>query len=458
MIEENKEIITTLLAEQNKTMEMVLISPTKIKVREGLARYREDVGKIKDLVDSIKRVGQILPIVVNRDYELIDGGRRTAACIMAGKEIKAVFEDTVDPYKMRELELEANLHRKDYSPAEYALAIRDLHELKQIRYGVGGSGGGKVDKTWDITKTAKFIGKSRGTVYNALALADMVDKFPQLKTAKKNSEIKRAVKGIEKLQKTMAGLEKNKQTLATGKNAFKVVLGDAIDHMLSMKDNSVNILMTDPLYGIEADKIIQGQAHNPSSAFSTSGYKIKDDTDNAMLLYEILAKESFRFTTSNAHGWVFVGPEYFWTIRKVFMLVGWRVYIKPFIWIKRVSGQCNVPTAWPSSCYEMLMYIRKDASRLVIEGKPDWFEFPPVLPSDRIHPYQKPVEVLIELLQRVSIPGQLVYDPFAGSGATLEAATKLHLMSIGVDISTEAYACMTERLAKYKESATKEGK
>jgi len=110
--------------------------------------------------------------------------------------------------------------------------------------------------------------------------------------------------------------------------------------------------------------------------------------------------------------------HHFQVIRNFFIEAGWRAHIKPLIWIKRASGQCNVPHAWPSSCYEMLLYIRKDESRLVQEGKPDWLECPPVPESERLHPWQKPVELLVKLLERVALPGQIVYDPFMGSGST----------------------------------------
>jgi site-specific DNA-methyltransferase (adenine-specific) len=350
------------------------------------------------------------------------------------------------------LELEANLFRKDFTPAEEAAAIKELHELKVGKYGQGGSGRSSGNnETWDISKTAKLLGKSRGSVYNAMEMADLIEKFPQLKQAKKKGEIKKAARALEKLSQTAMGLAKNKEVAEAGDNPYTVIHGDAIEHMLSVPKESIDILLTDPLYGIEADKLMQSVGGRCNSPFTNSGYKINDNTDKAMLFYQILAKESFRFTTPRAHGYVFIGPEYFWILRDIFMLEGWRVHVKPLIWIKREVGQCNVPTAWPASCYEMLMYIRKDASTLVQEGRPDWLECPPVLPSQRRHPYEKPVELLKTLLERVCLPGQVVYDPFMGSGSALEAATILNLRSVGVDESAEAYANAMERLAVLKE-------
>lgn len=437
-------------------MEIVLLKPQDIKVKEGVERYRKDMGGLKDLADSIKRTRQILPIVINRNNELIDGGRRLAACVIAGLEVKCVYEDCTDPYEMRELEVEANLHRKDFTPAEYALAVRDLHEMKIKKYGEGGPGKPTDgDESWDATKTAKVIGKTKTSVYRALEMADLIDKFPQLKTAKTKSEITKAAKGLVKLGKTVAGLAKHKAATENGAKLYEVVLGDAVEHMLTMPNYSVDILLTDPLYGIEADKLMQSVCGVTGGKFSTAGYKIDDSTDKAMLYYKLLAKESYRFTKLDACGYVFVGPEYFWVLRDIFMAEGWRVHVKPLIWIKREVGQCNVPHAWPSSCYEMMMYIRKDEARLVQEGKPDWFECPPVKPSERRHDYEKPVNLIKLMLERVSLPGMLVYDPFCGSGPVIEVATQMQLRSIGVDISAEAYANTLERLSLMGEEGEK---
>ncbi|MCK5015680.1 MAG: ParB N-terminal domain-containing protein [Candidatus Peribacteraceae bacterium] len=429
-------------------MEVVLLKPQDIKVKEGVERYRRDMGGLKELADSIKRTRQILPIVINKENELIDGGRRLAACVIAGLEVKCVYEDCADPYEMRELEVEANLHRKDFSPAEYALAVRDLHEMKIKKYGEGGAGRKtEDDTTWDAQKTAKIIGKTKTSVYRALEMADLIDKFPQLKSAKTKSEITKAAKGLVKLEKTVAGLAKHKETITNGNKLYEVVLGDSLEHMLIMPNNCVDILLTDPLYGIEADKLMQSVAGTTGGKFSTAGYKIDDSTDKAMLYYKFLAKESYRFTATDAHGYVFVGPEYFWTLREIFIAEGWRVHVKPLIWIKREVGQCNVPHAWPSSCYEMMMYMRKDDSCLIQEGKPDWFECLPVLSSERRHVYEKPVKLIQMMLERISLPGHLVYDPFCGSGPVIEVATRMKLRSVGIDISAEAYANTLERLS-----------
>ena len=420
------------------------IDPLKITVKDGLERFRRDLGDLKELGKSLKETGQIQPIVINRKHELIVGGRRTAACILGGIKVKAIYEDMVDPVKMRLYELEENLHRKDLTPAEYALATEELHKLMQQEHGesISGKAGGHT-----LDDTAKILGKSRGSVISELELAQMIKAFPELKSAKKKSEIVKATKGLQKLQTAMTSLKDYEEIVAEKKDLFKLHNVDAVEHMRSLPNGCKNILLTDPPYGIDYDKNLIGIGKE-TGGLPSVGFKPKeaDEAEKALFLYKELAVESFRFTTSQAHGFIFCGPEHFWILRQIFISAGWRVHIKPLIWVKSETGQCNVPTAWPASCYEMLLYIRKDVSKLVKEGQPDWIKQSIVSPSNRIHYNEKPIPLLIDLLERVSLPGQQLYDPFSGSGSSIKAGLKMKLICEGCELSLEAYSVAIKRL------------
>lgn len=53
------------------------------------------------------------------------------------------------------------------------------------------------------------------------------------------------------------------------------------------------------------------------------------------------------------------------------------------------------------------------------------------------HPWGQPVAESIELLSRFSKPGDVILDPFAGSGTTLVAATAVGLRAIGIEIEEQ---------------------
>lgn len=69
-----------------------------------------------------------------------------------------------------------------------------------------------------------------------------------------------------------------------------------------------------------------------------------------------------------------------------------------------------------------------------------------------IHPTEKPVELLLPLIEYAAWPGALIVDPFAGSGAVLEAALQRGHSVVGIETS-EAYC---EGIAHRLESAFKE--
>ena len=430
------------------------VNPLTIKVKKGLDRYRKDAGNIKDIAQSIQEYGQIQPIVINREGELIAGGRRLAACTLLQKEVKVIYEDIVDNLLMREWELEENLRRKDFTPAEEIIAVSEIHAMRQKKHGKTESG---MDTGWSIEDTANIVGRSKTAVATDLQMADMIKQFPQLKDAKTKSEIKKAVKGLEKLTQAIGASNKHEEYLEKHKGVtlWSLLKEDSLEIMKKMEDGKVDLLLTDPLYGINADQVaitLGGQ----TGGMTGCGFKISDDAEEALGNLMTLAKESYRITKVNAHGYVFVAPEFFHIIRQMFIEAGWLVHIKPLIWIKGSTGQANMPYAWPSSCYEMLLYMRKTTSKLVIEGQPDWFQYPTVDSSKKIHQYEKPANLLRELIKRSVLPGSLVFDPFAGSCSTLEAATKEKCFSVGVEKSKEAYSLGLSRMVKVKEENTDE--
>lgn len=62
-----------------------------------------------------------------------------------------------------------------------------------------------------------------------------------------------------------------------------------------------------------------------------------------------------------------------------------------------------------------------------------------ILFEKRKHPFQKPASLIERLLAIYSNPGDTVFDPFFGSGATLRAAEKLGRSAIGCEINPDYY-------------------
>ena len=76
---------------------------------------------------------------------------------------------------------------------------------------------------------------------------------------------------------------------------------------------------------------------------------------------------------------------------------------------------------------------------------------PDVLPWGRytgntLHPTQKPVAAILPLIEAFSQPGDVVLDPFAGSGTTAAAARQLHRSFIGIELDRTYWQNACQRL------------
>jgi ParB/RepB/Spo0J family partition protein len=427
---------------------MIEIDPKLIVVREELPRVRNDLGEIEKLLASFEKYGQMQPIVVNRNMELIAGGRRLAACLLGDRKALIAYNDTVDPLIMREMELEENLQRKNLTPAEELMAIDEIHRLKQIMYGESCSG--KPGVGWSVEKTAELVGRTRSSITDDLKLAEALKNFPSLRECTTKSEIRKAVKGMEKVVEMMGAVSQyEKKIEGRTSKLYSVECADAFEHMKRQTTNSIDLLLTDPIYGINIDELAIGIG-GETGGLSTAGFKYSDSPEEAIKQYKALASESFRFCKDTAHAFVFTSPTNFCALRDLFKASGWLCSDRPFIWIKNESGQNNNPSMWFSSAYEIVLFARRPNARLIVEGKPDWIQVQPVLPSERMHQAQKPIPLLKEFITRTTLPGSFMYDPFMGSGSSIVAGLEMKMFPIGCDLAEESYATTLHRVMEWE--------
>lgn len=68
--------------------------------------------------------------------------------------------------------------------------------------------------------------------------------------------------------------------------------------------------------------------------------------------------------------------------------------------------------------------------------------------GNKLHPTQKPLSVLLPLVETFSARGGLVLDPFSGSGSSLLAAKMLGRSWLGIELDAKYHAIASGRLQK----------
>jgi ParB family chromosome partitioning protein len=100
---------------------------TDIVIKE---RVRKEIGDIAPLMDSMQKHGQLNPISITRDNELVAGHRRLlSATELNWSYIDALIINYDSEIEKLQLELEENVHRKDFAPEELLAGYRRLEKL-----------------------------------------------------------------------------------------------------------------------------------------------------------------------------------------------------------------------------------------------------------------------------------------------------------------------------------------
>ena len=94
-------------------------------------RVRKNLRDLESLMESMRKFGQLSPIIVNRHNELLAGERRlTAAGKLGWSVIDAVVIDRDEDIDMLEIELEENISRNDLTSEEIADGYDRLEKLR----------------------------------------------------------------------------------------------------------------------------------------------------------------------------------------------------------------------------------------------------------------------------------------------------------------------------------------
>ena len=224
-------------------------------------------------------------------------------------------------------------------------------------------------------------------------------------------------------------------------------LGDCLDlvtGLASLPDKSVDHAIGDPPYEEEAHrKVCRANTNGPGHGKST----VTECQHSFPAITEQERAEVSRQAVRVTRGWVvlFCQIEAVGRWRDALVAAGakWR---RGGVWHKP-DAMPQITGDRPGTGCECLAiaWAGPGRSKWNGGGKQGFWE-QRKYERNRIHPAQKPLELMVRLLEDFSRPGELILDPYAGSATTLVAAERTGRRSLGWERDPETYAAAVARL------------
>lgn len=353
----------------NKNKELLTININDIVPYENNPRNND--AAVDAVANSIKEFGFKVPIIIDKNNVIVAGHTRLKAAQKLGlEEVPVIIADDLTDDQIK----------------AFRLADNKVGELAE----------------WDFTKLEKEL---------EMLDFDMGDfGFDMKELLKEFDENKEVVEDDFDTEEAIKKIDEPITQLGDiwlfGEH--RLMCGDSTDALnvdLLMNGNKADLVFTDPPYGIDVVSD-DGKVGADFGVAKKGNYSkvISDDTTET-------AKEAYKILKTMSDKLIIWGGNYF--INFLDFSDGW------VIWDKRCdSGIRNTfadgEMAWCSFHTPVRIY-RQLWNGMIREGEHE----------TRVHPTQKPIKMLSEILKDFSKENEIVLDVFGGSGSTLIACEQL---------------------------------
>jgi len=460
-------------------------------------RSRIDKGKLENLTKAIKTQGQLNPILITSDNELIAGERRTLVC----KKLKLPVLCRIMPKLSTEdkllIEHMENDARKDFTWSEELMLRYKIHN-----YWVKKAEADKLP--WTFKDSAKEFDCSVGGLSTDLTLAAMIIVFPDLTNCTSKGQAREASKKMAeqaaafKKMDSLSNDEKKKMTSLMSGNAIKkpakkkpvqlvqakhndnieeliehdsaknpplpggsnvertqeqpepeeetedlkdeasYVVEDLFTFVPKFPNESIGFIELDPPYAINYDENYQQKNEQVQTK--------KDWTpEEVVYFYETMFPIYYSKLMSNSWLLCWIGKEWYEEANSIATLAGFKT--QPFgIWAKN-GGSVNRPSTTMVSTFECFILLRKGNATFNIPSLRNVINCPASPGSKKTHQWEKPIKLYDIFFEAMGRPKTVFHSSFAGSGNCLISAKKADMIPIGCDLNEKD---ATQFYYKYK--------
>ncbi len=221
----------------------------------------------------------------------------------------------------------------------------------------------------------------------------------------------------------------------TSTSTFELSQLDAVAFLRTLPAESADIVVTDPAYeSLEKHRAVG----------TTTRLKVSQGSSNPWFSvfpnarFAELFEEVYRVLKRDTHFYLMCDQETAFIAKPVAEQAGFKFW-KPLVWDKQSIGMGYHYRAR----YEFILFFEKGKRRLKDLGIADVLQVPRIRGG---YPAEKPSALSQILIGQSSVEGDLVVDPFMGSGSSGVAALQLGRRYAGNDVAEEALRLARERL------------
>lgn len=396
-----------------------------------LKNFNYDKDELERLKKSIEENGLFHPIILqesenyeNNLYKIVTGRARLLACSELKKETISATILSFDCKNPHEISLHENLRRHNLQWYDAVELEKELHDLRISQHGEKKPGRPVVGEKqgWSQNDTARELGLALGTFSQDMALATELKKNPYLRNIKDKTTALKVIRQIQKQQ--IAEIE---QMLPSELELDDILLGDSSSVLKSFPKDTFDACITDPPWSEYKDESLKSDQLSLLPIYFE--------------LFRIMKRDSFLFIITSSTDFSFYTTE--------LPKLGFKVQSYPLIWWKTKTVTYGRAPWQFARDYEPIIVAVKGEPILTSRTETSAvMRFDNLHYTKMIHPNEKPIELMENIVKLSTNPGAKIIDPFAGSGVTLEACKKTDRRYLGIEKEKKFYDKIVERLKK----------
>jgi len=220
--------------------------------------------------------------------------------------------------------------------------------------------------------------------------------------------------------------------------------GDSVYQLLpTWPDACVDHIITDPGYAIDMDNLDQQGV----SLINTDAIDETHDVDQNLKMFTDMMPLFFRLLKEGGFCVLWCDAMHFRFLHDLATTAGFKVQRWPLLWTKTSPCKNQMAHHNFTKDYEIAIVLRKGNARLPSPVNTSRI----MCPNDAdktTNPFAKPFRAW-EFVYQVSIPGQVILEPFAGQGSGVVAGLKLDRRVLAIEKLEEQYNYLLKEVKEY---------